>query len=92
MNTEEKQAIKMEVKEVIDKSKKLYEAIEEVMMQEETPDIVYISVLSRHLCECLVATGASRVDAMEKLNAIYEIIEHQEEELMQSLGSSTSIN
>ena len=65
----------MEVKEIADRSVKLYEAIEKVMMQEETPDIVYIAVLSRHLCECLVATGASRVDAMEKLNAIYEVVE-----------------
>ena len=66
---------RMEVKEIADRSVKLYEAIEKVMMQEETPDIVYIAVLSRHLCECLVATGASRVDAMEKLNAIYEVVE-----------------
>ena len=67
----------MEVQEIADRSVKLYEAIEKVMMQEETPDIVYISVLSRHLCECLVATGVSRRDAMEKLNAIYEIVEDQ---------------
>ena len=66
---------RMEVKAIADRSVKLYEAIEKVMMQEETPDIVYIAVLSRHLCECLVATGASRVDAMEKLNAIYEVVE-----------------
>jgi hypothetical protein len=65
----------MGVQEIADRSVKLYEAIEKVMMQEETPDIVYIAVLSRHLCECLVATGASRVDAMEKLNAIYEVVE-----------------
>jgi hypothetical protein len=65
----------MEVKEIADRSVKLYEAIEKVMMQEETPDIVYIAVLSRHLCECLVAVGTSRVDAMEKLNAVYEVVE-----------------
>jgi hypothetical protein len=68
---------RMAIKDIADRSKKLYDAIEEVMMQEETPDIVYISVLSRHLCECLVATGASRMEAMEKLNAIYEIVEDQ---------------
>ena len=83
---------RMKVQEIVDKSKKLYDAIEAVMMQEETPDIVYISVLSRHLCECLVATGASRIEAMEKLNAIYEIVEDQEHEFMQSLGSSFTIN
>ena len=66
---------RMEVKEIADRSVKLYEAIEKVMMQEETPDIVYIAVLSRHLCECLVAVGTSRVDAMEKLNAVYEVVE-----------------
>ena len=65
----------MEVQEIADRSVKLYEAIEEVMMQEETPDIVYIAVLSRHLCECLVAVGTSRVDAMEKLNSVFEIVE-----------------
>ena len=65
----------MEVQEIADRSVKLYEAIEAVMMQEETPDIVYIAVLSRHLCECLVAVGTSRVDAMEKLNAVYEVVE-----------------
>ena len=83
---------RMAVKELADQSKKLYDKIEAVMMEQETPDIVYISVLSRHLCECLVATGASRVEAMEKLNAIYEIVEAQEEEFVESLGSSTSIN
>jgi len=75
---------RMEVKEIADRSVKLYEAIEKVMMQEETPDIVYIAVLSRHLCECLVATGASRVDAMEKLNAIYEVVE------MNDMANATS--
>ena len=65
----------MEVQEIADRSVKLYEAIEKVMMQEETPDIVYIAVLSRHLCECLVAVGTSRVDAMEKLNAVFEVVE-----------------
>jgi hypothetical protein len=83
---------KMAIQEIADKSKKLYDKIEEVMMQEETPDIVYISVLSRHLCECLVATGASRMEAMEKLNAIYEIVENQEHEFMEALGSSATIN
>ena len=82
----------MAIKEIADRSKKLYDAIEAVMMQEETPDIVYISVLSRHLCECLVATGASRIEAMEKLNAIYEIVENQESEFMATLGSSATIN
>jgi hypothetical protein len=75
---------RMEVKEIADRSVKLYEAIEKVMMQEETPDIVYIAVLSRHLCECLVATGESRVDAMEKLNAIYEVVE------MNDMANATS--
>ena len=65
----------MEVQEIADRSVKLYEAIEKVMMQEETPDIVYIAVLSRHLCECLVAVGTYRVDAMEKLNSVFEIVE-----------------
>jgi len=65
----------MEIQEIADRSVKLYEAIEEAMMKEETPDIVYIAVLSRHLCECLVATGTSRVDAMEKLNAVFEVVE-----------------
>ena len=65
----------MEIQEIADRSVKLYEAIEKAMMQEETPDIVYIAVLSRHLCECLVATGTSRIDAMEKLNAIFEVVE-----------------
>ena len=65
----------MEVQEIADRSVKLYEAIEKAMMQEETPDIVYIAVLSRHLCECLVAVGTSRVDAMEKLNSVFEIVE-----------------
>ena len=65
----------MEVQESADRSVKLYEAIEAVMMQEETPDIVYIAVLSRHLCECLVAVGTSRIDAMEKLNAVFEVVE-----------------
>ena len=65
----------MEVQEIAEKSRQLYDAIETVMMQEETPDIVFIAVLSRLLCECLVATGVSRVDAMEKLNAIYEVVE-----------------
>ena len=83
---------RMAIKEIADQSKKLYDKIEAVMMEQETPDIVYISVLSRHLCECLVATGASREQAMEKLNAIYEIVEAQEEEFVESLGSSTSIN
>ena len=80
---------RMEVKEIADRSVKLYEAIEKVMMQEETPDIVYIAVLSRHLCECLVATGASRVDAMEKLNAIYEVVETNE---MANATSSDYLN
>jgi hypothetical protein len=83
---------RMAIKEIADQSKKLYDKIEAVMMEQETPDIVYISVLSRHLCECLVATGASREQAMEKLNAIYEIVEAQEQEFMATLGSSTSIN
>jgi hypothetical protein len=74
----------MEVQEIADRSVKLYEAIEKVMMQEETPDIVYIAVLSRHLCECLVATGVSRVDAMERLNAIYEVVE------MHDMANATS--
>ena len=65
----------MEIQEIADRSVKLYEAIEKAMMQDETPDIVYIAVLSRHLCECLVAVGTSRVDAMEKLNAIFEVVE-----------------
>ena len=65
----------MEIQEIADRSVKLYEAIEKAMMQEETPDIVYIAVLSRHLCECLVATGVSRIDAMEKLNAVFEVVE-----------------
>jgi hypothetical protein len=65
----------MEIQEIADRSVKLYEAIEEAMMKEETPDIVYIAVLSRHLCECLVAVGTSRIDAMEKLNAVYEVVE-----------------
>ena len=65
----------MEVQEIADRSVKLYEAIEKVMMQEETPDIVYIAVLSRHLCECLVAVGTSRIDAMEKLNSVFEVVE-----------------
>ena len=79
----------MEVKEIADRSVKLYEAIEKVMMQEETPDIVYIAVLSRHLCECLVATGVSRIDAMEKLNAVYEVVEMNE---MANAESSDYIN
>ena len=83
---------RMAIKEIADQSKKLYDKIEEVMMEQETPDIVYISVLSRHLCECLVATGASRMEAMEKLNAIYEIVENQEHEMMEALGSSATIN
>jgi hypothetical protein len=83
---------RMAIKEIADQSKKLYDKIEAVMMEQETPDIVYISVLSRHLCECLVATGASRIEAMEKLNAIYEIVEAQESEFMATLGSSTSLN
>jgi hypothetical protein len=83
---------RMAIKEIADQSKKLYDKIEAVMMEQETPDIVYISVLSRHLCECLVATGASRIEAMEKLNAIYEIVENQESEFMATFGSSTSLN
>lgn len=83
---------RMAIKEIADKSRKLYEAIEEVMMREETPDIVYISALSRHICECLVATGASKREAMEKLGDIYDIVEAQEREFVESLGSSTSIN
>ena len=83
---------RMAIKEIADQSKKLYDKIEEVMMEQETTDIVYISVLSRHLCECLVATGASRMEAMEKLNAIYEIVENQEHEFMEALGSSATIN
>ena len=83
---------RMAIQEIADQSKKLYDKIEAVMMEQETPDIVYISVLSRHLCECLVATGASRIEAMEKLNAIYEIVEDQEQEFMKSLGSSFAIN
>jgi len=79
----------MEVQEIADRSVKLYEAIEEVMMKEETPDIVYIAVLSRHLCECLVATGVSRIDAMEKLNAVYEVVEMNE---MANAESSDYIN
>jgi hypothetical protein len=79
----------MEVKEIADRSVKLYEAIEKVMMQEETPDIVYIAVLSRHLCECLVAVGTSRVDAMEKLNAVYEVVEMNE---MANATSSDYLN
>lgn len=79
----------MEVKEIADRSVKLYEAIEKVMMQEETPDIVYIAVLSRHLCECLVATGVSRIDAMEKLNAVYEVVEMNE---MANATSSDYLN
>ena len=65
----------MEIQEIADRSVKLYEAIEKAMMKEETPDIVYIAVLSRHLCECLVAVGTSRVDAMEKLNSVFEVVE-----------------
>lgn len=83
---------RMAIKEIADQSKELYDKIETVMMEKETPDIVYISVLSRHLCECLVATGISRVEAMEKLNVIYEIVEAQEQEMMEAFGSSTSIN
>jgi hypothetical protein len=79
----------MEVQEIADRSVKLYEAIEKVMMQEETPDIVYIAVLSRHLCECLVATGVSRIDAMEKLNAVYEVVEMNE---MANATSSEYLN
>jgi len=71
-------AEQMEIKEIADRSVKLYEAIEKAMMKEETPDIVYIAVLSRHLCECFVATGVSRIDAMEKLNAVYEVVEMNE--------------
>ena len=66
---------RMAIKEIADQSKKLYDKIEEVMMEQETPDIVYIAVLSRHLCECLVAVGTSRVDAMEKLHAVFEVVE-----------------
>jgi hypothetical protein len=69
---------RMAIREIADRSAKLYDAIEEVMMQEETPDIVYIAVLSRHLCECLVATGVSREAAMEKLNAVFEVVEMNE--------------
>jgi hypothetical protein len=65
----------MEIQEIADRSVKLYEAIEKAMMQEETPDIVYIAVLSRHLCECLCAVGTSRIDAMEKLNSVFEVVE-----------------
>lgn len=83
---------RMAIKEIAEQSRKLYEAIEEVMMREETPDIVYISALSRHICECLVATGASKREAMEKLGDIYDIVEAQEREFVESLGSSTSIN
>ena len=83
---------RMAIKEIADQSKKLYDKIEAVMMEQETPDIVYISVLSRHLCECLVATGASKREAMEKLGDIYDIVEAQEREFVESLGSSTSIN
>ena len=79
----------MEVQEIADRSVKLYEAIEAVMMQEETPDIVYIAVLSRHLCECLVAVGTSRIDAMEKLNAVYEVVEMNE---MANATSSDYLN
>lgn len=65
----------MEVQEIAEKSRQLYDAIETVMMQEETPDIVFIAVLSRLLCECLVATGVTRMGAMEKINAVYEVVE-----------------
>jgi hypothetical protein len=82
-------AEQMEVQEIADRSVKLYEAIEKAMMKEETPDIVYIAVLSRHLCECLVATGESRVDAMEKLNAVYEVVEMNE---MANATSSDYLN
>jgi len=77
---------KMKIEDIAEKSVQLYEAIEEVMMQQETPDIVYISVLSRILCECLIATGVSREEAMEKLNHVYEVVE------MASAELSTSIN
>lgn len=87
MRTEE-----MEIKEIADRSAKLYDEIEAVMMQEETPDIVYIAVLSRHLCECLHAVGMSKRDMMEKLSDIYDLVEKQEREFVESLGSSTSIN
>jgi len=80
---------RMEVKEIADRSVKLYEAIEKVMMRDETPDIVYIAVLSRHLCECLLATGVSRIDAMEKLNAVYEVVEMNE---MANATSSDYLN
>ena len=80
---------RMEIKEIADRSVKLYEAIEKVMMQDETPDIVYVAVLSRHLCECLVATGVSRIDAMEKLNAVYEVVEMNE---MANATSSDYLN
>ena len=83
---------RMAIKEIADQSKKLYDKIEAVMMEQETPDIVYISALSRHICECLVATGAPKREAMEKLGDIYDIVEAQEREFVESLGSSTSIN
>ena len=79
----------MEVQEIADRSVKLYEAIEKAMMKEETPDIVYIAVLSRHLCECFVATGVSRIDAMERLNAVYEVVEMNE---MANAESSNYLN
>jgi hypothetical protein len=82
-------AEQMEIKEIADRSVKLYEAIEKAMMKEETPDIVYIAVLSRHLCECFVATGVSRIDAMERLNAVYEVVEMNE---MANATSSEYLN
>lgn len=83
---------RMAVKELAEQSRILYDKIEAVMMEQETPDIVYIAVLSRHICECLVATGASKREAMEKLGDIYDIVQAQEREFVESLGSSTSIN
>lgn len=77
---------KMKIEDIAERSAQLHEAVEELMMQRETPDIVYIAVFSRILCECLIATGVSREEAMEKLNHVYEVVEMANAEL------STSIN
>ena len=77
---------KMKIEDIAEQSAQLHEAVEELMMQQETPDIVYIAVFSRILCECLIATGVSREEAMEKLNHVYEVVEMANAEL------STSIN
>ena len=92
MKAEKTEGMKLSIDQVSDMCKELYGEIEDLLIKRETPDIVYISVFARHLCECFVMAGYERDDAMEKLDEIYGLVEASEKELLKMNGGSESIN